>query len=166
MRPSIDQTYIEIIKIIAKRSTCCRIKTGCVIVRDTHIISTGYNGVLKNIRHCDEHWREYHKTSNNLKPFDEWIHTDEFKTLHREYSRLNELHAERNAILFSAKEGISTKNAIIYTLYSPCIDCATSIYGAGIVKVIYVHDYDRDNGVGLRFLREAGIECIKYVERE
>ena len=75
-----DKTYIDIVKVMAKRSTCCRIKTGSIIARDSHIISTGYNGVLKNVKHCEDHWKEYYTKHAVEVSFDEWITTDEFKS--------------------------------------------------------------------------------------
>ncbi len=156
MRTTFDTTYMDIVKVMAKRSTCARVQTASVIVRDNRIISTGYNGVCSGSQHCIDYWKAYHITHEIDESYEKWVTTDEFKHLHRNFSS-RELHAERNAILFAAKEGISTNNSTIYTLYSPCLDCATSIYSAGIKKVVYHIKYDRNPNEGLDFLIERGV---------
>jgi dCMP deaminase len=157
MRPSIHETFMGMVEVMAEQSTCARIRTASLIVRDKRIISTGYNGVCAGEEHCVDHWGAYWDVEMIPVSFGEWTRTDEFKQLHRAYSA-NELHAERNAILFAAKEGISTNGSTIYTLYSPCMDCATSIYSAGIKRLYYKHKYDRDGDVGLSFLSARGVE--------
>jgi dCMP deaminase len=159
MRSSFDSTYMDIVKVMAKRSTCARIQTASVIVRDNRIISTGYNGVCSGMEHCVDYWKKYCSSQEIDESYENWIKTEEFKHLHRKFS-VNELHAERNAILFAAKEGISTNNSTIYTLYSPCLDCATSIYSAGIKRVVYEIKYDRSPSEGLDFLIDRGVEVV------
>ena len=79
---------------------------------------------------------------------------------HQEWSPLNELHAEVNAIGYAAQNGVSTKDAILYTSVSPCIDCAKLIVAAGIKEVWYIDEYHRTT-VGTDFLNENNIECKK-----
>jgi len=134
-RPSRDQLYISIARLIATRGTCMRAKVGCVICRDNRIISTGYNGPPKGTPHCSP------KICNI--------------NVHCERA----IHAEANAISFAAKEGISTNGATLYCTHSPCSNCAKLIIQAGILRVVYETLYDDK---GLNLLNEAGIEICKY----
>lgn len=134
-RPSRDQLYIAIARLIATRGTCMRGKVGCVICRDSRIISTGYNGPPKGTLHCSP------------KICDIKVHCE------------RAIHAEANAISFAAKEGISTNGATLYCTHSPCSNCAKLIIQAGILRVVYETLYDDK---GLNLLNEAGIEICKY----
>ena len=52
MRPSFDEVYMQVVEVIARRSTCLRKKVGSVIVVDRRILSHGYNGVVSGEAHC------------------------------------------------------------------------------------------------------------------
>jgi dCMP deaminase len=141
------QFFIDIANKVAEQSTCCRLKVGCVLVREGRIISIGYNGVPKGMKHCEDKFPEEFRKDY-----------EHFRNVHHEWSNTHELHAEANAILFAAKEGISTKGATLYITFSPCINCAKIIASAGIKKVIYNEKYDRSSD-GIDFLHELGIIC-------
>ena len=53
-RPSWDEYFMEIARLVAQRSTCLRRKVGAVLVKDKHVLATGYNGVPSGLRHCLE----------------------------------------------------------------------------------------------------------------
>lgn len=89
-------------------------------------------------------------------PFEQAITTTEFATKHHEFSTQCELHAELNAILNAAREGVSCIGSTMYTLYSPCIQCAKAIVAAGIRRVVYRVEYSRDTR-GIEFLLQNGI---------
>lgn len=141
-RPSWEKTFMDICEIMAKRSTCCKLKTAAVIVKDNRIISTGYNGTPENCIHCDHYFRN--------KSMD-----DIFKE-HKKWTIDNELHAERNAIYFAAKNGVSLKNTTMFTLYSPCINCAKGILSCGIKKIYYKHFYNKGSA-GYKLLVDNNI---------
>lgn len=113
--------------------------------------------------------RSRSKTRNNLKSkrsksagtsndkYKKFIKSDEFLKLHKDWSEKNELHAESNALLFAAKEGRSTNNSVLYTIYSPCNRCAKEIIIAGISKVYYLNKYSDE---GIEFLEKNNIKCI------
>ncbi len=120
MRVGLDQYFMDIAKVVAKRSTCLHRQVGALIVKGKQIISTGYNGAPSGLPHC--------------------------KTCARSISGQNmELcrgtHAEQNAINFAARYGISIEGATLYTTHFPCSWCAKSIINSGIVKVVYGEDY-------------------------
>jgi len=147
MRPSWEQIFVQITELIAKRSTCIRLQVGAVLVRDNRIISMGYNGVTSGHEHCNEIFKN------------ETVNSEEFKKKHAEFSK-NEIHAESNAIAFSAKEGQSTNDCDLYVTHAPCIDCAKLIVQSGIKNVYYINEYDR-NSFGIDFLEDSNINCIK-----
>lgn len=133
-------TFKEILNIIEYRSTCARLHVGALIVKDGRILSTGWNGVLKGLKHCNEIF------TNIDKQLDE----------HHRFSEENEIHAEMNAIAFASRNGVSLNGAEIYTSISPCSNCAKLIVASGIKKVYYKTVYNRSTA-GLDFLND----CVK-----
>ena len=163
-RPSWDKTYMDMCDILAQRSTCLRIQTASVIVKDNIIVSVGYNGVVSGQDHCSDYWRNvYESDITTYSSFDGFLKSDFFYTHHHEWSNCNELHGEMNAILFAGKNGISLRDSTIYTIYSPCINCAKAILTAGIVKVVYKNVYKRST-TGIEFLQNHGIS-ISEIEK-
>lgn len=146
-RPDWDSIYMEMCKILAKRSTCLRLQTSSIIVKNNVVVSVGYNGVPTKQEHCCDFWNRI----NPYETIDELLESEYFYNKHHEWSVIHELHGEMNAILFAGKHGISLENATLYTLYSPCIQCAKSILTAGITKVYYQYLYKR-NTDGIDFL--------------
>ena len=118
----------KLLKAIASSSHCNRRKVGCIISKEGRIISTGYNGMPKGfLNPCEE---------DNI-------------------TKQEVIHAEANAILFSAKHGVSTKGATLYVTTAPCIECSKMIIQSGIAEVIYQDKYNNTTGIDL--LRKAGI---------
>jgi len=149
--------------LAAKRSTCLRLQTGAVLVKDERIISVGYNGVVSGAEHCCEHWQQYaHDREYAAESFDEFLRSDDFSRLHHEWATENELHGEQNAIIYACKRGIKTNNAVLYTVYAPCIHCAKVIVTAGIKKVYYQVRYARDTKcIGLQFLHRNNVSVYR-----
>ncbi len=144
-RPTLDEYFMEIAKVVAKRSTCLRQKVGAVIVKDKRILATGYNGAPSGLPHCDE----VGCLREKLK-----VPSGERQELCRG------VHAEQNAIIQAAKFGISVDGATLYSTHCPCIVCAKIIINAGIKRVVYGREYaDRR---GLELLKEAGIEIVYF----
>lgn len=124
---------MNIAKEVATRSTCGRKHVGAVIVRDKTILSTGYNGSIKGLKHCDEIGCEM-----------------------IEGHCVRTTHAEANAIVQSAKNGVSINNAEIYVTASPCYNCFKLIANSGI-KAIYYDEFYRDEKI-INYASEANIE--------
>lgn len=137
-RPSWDDTFMDICTVISKRSTCIKIQTAAILVKDMNIISIGYNGVPHGSQHCCDFF--------NANPDREE---------HHQWSLRNELHAEINAIVKCSGD---CRGSTIYTLYSPCIHCAKSIIASKIQRVVYLHKYKRDYEVTQMLLLSNGIQ--------
>lgn len=163
-RLSWHEYFMEHAKLAAKRSTCIRIQTGSVLVRDNRIISEGYNGTVSGAEHCcdyaqKQYWWEGFIDSEYK--FEDYIKSEEFYKSHHEWSNVNEIHGEQNAILYACRKGIKTNNADLYTVYGPCIICAKVIVTAGIKKVYFCEYYDRDTQKqGLKFLLKNQVQVF------
>ena len=127
--------FMNIAKEVATRSTCDRKYVGAVIVREKTILSTGYNGSIKGLPHCDEAGHEMVD--------DHCIRTT---------------HAEANAIVQAAKNGVEINQSEIYVTASPCYNCFKLIANAGI-KTIYYDEFYREDRI-LKHAKEAGIELV------
>ena len=158
-----DWVYIfaEHCNILRNRSVCLKYQTAAVITRGTQIVATGYNGTISGASECCDVWEEYYNKSVNkdtYKTFIQWVSSTDFKDKHREWSILNESHAETNALNWIAKGDIDDTYAL-YTYYSPCENCAKNIISYGIKKVYYLHLYPSGSDA-LKFLQDNKIECI------
>jgi dCMP deaminase len=126
-RPSWDEYFMEISRAVAKRATCNRGKSGCVIVRDKQILVTGYVGSPVGLSHCDE-------VGHQMKTV---RHEDGSETRHC----VRTAHAEQNAICQAAKLGVSLNGSTLYCKMTPCSTCAKMIINSGIKKVVAEMDY-------------------------
>jgi dCMP deaminase len=133
-----DQYFMNIASVVASRSTCPRKFVGAVVVRDKTILSTGYNGSIRGMPHCPE---DGHMMEN-----DHCVAT---------------IHAEANAIIQAAKNGVNIDGGSIYTLASPCWPCFKLIANAGINKVVY-REFYRDE----RIFEAAALAKIELVHLE
>jgi dCMP deaminase len=117
-RSSWDQYFMDIAAQVATRATCDRKHVGAVIVRDRTILSTGYNGSIRGMPHCDE---VGHMMENG--------------------HCVATVHAEANAILQAAKNGVRIDGATLYTTASPCWPCFKLIANSGCVRIVYGEFY-------------------------
>ncbi|MGP1569506.1 MAG: deoxycytidylate deaminase [Eubacteriales bacterium] len=144
-RPSFDEYFMQMALLTAKRSTCLRRQVGAVIVKDKHIIATGYNGAPKGLAHCEE-------IGGCLRE-ELGIPSGERHELCRA------LHAEQNAIIQAAVLGQSIENAVIYVTHQPCSICAKMIINAGIKKIMIHSGYPDE--MSSKLLKEANIQIEK-----
>lgn len=126
-RPNWDQYFQEIRAAVAKRATCDRGRSGCIIVKDKQILATGYVGAPSGMPHCDE-------VGHLMK---EVKHEDGSTTKHC----MRTAHAEMNAITNAARNGVKIEGATLYCLMTPCRNCAMAIINAGIVRVHCIRKY-------------------------
>lgn len=141
-RPSWDEYFMQMAELTAQRSTCLRRQVGAIIVKEKHIIATGYNCAPKGLPHCEE-------LGGCLREKLE-IPSGERHELCRA------LHAEQNAIIQAATLGQSIEGATIYITHQPCIICAKMIINAGISRIVIRRGYPDEMSRGM--LREAGLK--------
>lgn len=143
-RPSWDEYFMEMAELTAKRSTCLRRQVGAVIVKDKHIVATGYNGAPRGIPHCAERGGCLRQELN--------IPSGQRHELCRA------LHAEQNAIIQAATLGQSIEDAAIYITHQPCVICAKMIINAGINRIVVKEGYPDD--LSVEILAEAGLKIV------
>ncbi len=147
IRPSWDEYFMDLTNSAAKRATCDRGRSGCIIVRNKHVLVTGYVGSPMGIPHCDDVGHLYKKVT----------HEDGNVTQHC----VRTVHAEQNAICQAAKLGISLDKGTLYCRMTPCRTCAMLIINCGIERVVCERKYHAGieseemfakAGVGLEFI--------------
>lgn len=142
MRKPFPEYMMLVARAVATRATCDRKHVGAVIVRNNHIIKTGYNGSLPGQPHCDE--------VGHMMEDGHCVRT---------------IHAEANAIIQAARYGNATDGATIYTTASPCWPCFQKIVSAGIKKIVFgelyrdarIHDFAKSSGIELVDMSQAPI---------
>lgn len=148
-RPTWHEYFMQIAHLAKKRCNCIREpKVGAVLVKDNRIIATGYNGTPHGVKNCYEGGckRCMDRHENRIK-------SGEGKHL------CICIHAEQNAILQAAYQGVSTKGATLYTTVESCNTCAKMIINAGIVTVHCDETYT--DHVGIQLLKDAGVKVVK-----
>ena len=145
-RPSIDEYFMEIALVVAKRSTCLRNHVGALFVKNKRILSTGYNGAPAGLDHCDVVGCARENIASGT---------------HHELCRA--VHAEQNAIIQAALHGISIEGATLYCTHQPCILCAKMMINARVIKVVYQQSYP--DGTALDFLEQAGIDVERVNDK-
>jgi dCMP deaminase len=143
IRPDWDEYFMNILDAVALRGTCLRAKCGCVITRNNVLLSTGYNGAPSGAPQCDE-------VGCLMK---EVKHADGHTSMHCKRT----VHAEANALLQAAKNGVAIRDATLYCGMTPCRDCAMLIVNSGIKKVIVKADY-HESAETKEMFKNAGIE--------
>jgi dCMP deaminase len=144
-RPSWDQYFTDIARMVASRSNCVKRKVGAVIARDRRIISTGYNGTPRGTKNCNE---------GGCPRCNSFAHGG---------TRLDDClcsHGEENAITQAAYHGVSVRGGTIYTTFSPCLMCTKMIINAGLGEVVFNAEYPLGEAA-LALLREAGVTVRK-----
>ena len=129
-----DRAYLRMTLEWAQLSHCRRKQVGALIVKNSMIISDGYNGTPSGFENCCE---------------------DENGETHWYV-----LHAEANAILKTASSTHNCDGATLYLSMSPCKDCSKLIHQSGIKRLVYIHEYK--DASGLDFLIEAGVEVVEF----
>jgi len=142
-RPTWDEYFLNLIQVIGTRATCDRGKSGCVIVRNKRILTTGYVGSPVGAKHCDEIGHEMHTI----------IHEDGSQTRHC----IRTAHAEQNAIANAARFGVFLEGGTLYCQMTPCYVCAKMIINAGIKRVVCAKDYHTGNR-SKEVFKETGVE--------
>lgn len=135
MRTSWDEYFMRIASEVANRATCDRKHVGAVIVRNNFILSTGYNGSIPNLDHCDD--------VGHLMVDGHCVRT---------------IHAEANAICQAARNGVKVDGAVMYVTASPCFACFKLCASCGIRTIVYGEFYRDTNVFELELAKAANIE--------
>ena len=135
-RVSWDEYFMNIARVAATRATCDRKHVGAVLVRDKTILSTGYNGSIRGLPHCSE--------AGHMMEDGHCVAT---------------VHAEANAIIQAAKNGVAIDGATIYTTASPCWPCFKLVANAGCRRIVFGEFY-RDARI-FEFAQKVGIELVE-----
>jgi len=145
-RPSWDEYFMSIARVVASRSNCVKRRVGAIIALDRRIISTGYNGTPRGVRNCNEggcpRCNSFAESGTRL---DGCLCS----------------HGEENAITQASYHGVSVRGGVLYTTFCPCLMCTKMIINAGIEEVAYNAAYPLAD-VSLTLLREAGVK-VRHV---
>ena len=136
-----DTYFMNIARVVATRSTCPRKSVGAVIVRDRRILSTGYNGSIRHMPHC---------TDVGCDMVDGHC--------------VATVHAEANAIIQAARNGVCIDGADIYVTASPCWNCFKLIANSGIKRIFYGEFYRDEKS--LKVAAHCGIELISLEKKD
>ena len=128
-RPTWEEYFMDITRLVAKRATCLRRQVGAVLVVDKRLLATGYNGAPSGLAHCLEVGclREKNKIPSGER-----------------HELCRGLHAEQNVIIQAAFHGIRIQGATLYCTNLPCVICTKMIINAGIKEIVYESGYADD----------------------
>lgn len=131
-----DRFYMHLAEAWALRSTCLRGNVGCVFVDDSgYVLSSGYNGAPRGLPHCDQ-----------------------VGCLEYDDHCVRSVHAEMNAIIFAARQGVSLVNSRVFTTTRPCIRCTGMLIQVGVKEIIWRHEYVTESSVSAnQWLNQVGI---------
>jgi dCMP deaminase len=145
-RKSKDIYFCEIADLVSSRSTCLRNQVGAVIVKESQILSTGYNGAPKGLKHCEE--VGCMREELGVKPGER-------------HELCRGLHAEQNAVIQAAYHGVSVNGAMIFCTTRPCSICTKILINAGIKEIVYIEPYE--DKLAAQLIDEAGLK-LRQVE--
>ncbi len=142
VRPSWDEYFLKMAFLVAERSTCLRHHVGAIIIKDRHVLTTGYNGAARNIEDC----LKLGCLRNQLN-----IPSGERHEICRA------IHAEQNAIIQAGVHGVTIDGGTLYCTHSPCIICAKMVVNAGIKRVVTCGEYPDDFNLVMNLLEQASV---------
>ncbi|MFZ5518384.1 MAG: deaminase [Candidatus Zhuqueibacterota bacterium] len=146
IRISWDDYFMKMAFLVAERSTCLRHHVGAIIVKNRHVVTTGYNGAARKTNDC----LKLGCLRNKLN-----IPSGERHEICRA------IHAEQNAIIQAGVHGVTIKGGTLYCTHSPCIICAKMIVNSGIRKVVTCGDYPDNFNMVVQLFDEAGVTLMK-----
>jgi dCMP deaminase len=143
-RPNWEDYFMEIARVVSTRSSCLRRRVGAVLVKNRQILATGYNGVPRGLRHCDERGclREELGVPSGER-----------------HELCRGLHAEQNAIIQAAYHGVAIRGAEIFCTHQPCVVCAKMLVNAEVVAVYFEGAYP--DTLAMEVFEEAGTRLVR-----
>lgn len=139
-RPSWDEYFMSIANMVRQRSTCLRRQVGAIVVKEKRILTTGYNGAPKGMKHCSE--VGCLRESEEVPPGER-------------HELCRGIHAEQNAIVQAAAFGVPIEGSTLYCTHFPCVLCTKMLINAGIRKLVVQAAYPDE--LSKKMLKEAGI---------
>jgi dCMP deaminase len=143
VRPGWEEYFMEIARVVSTRSTCLRRHVGAVLVKNRQILTTGYNGVPRHLKHCEERGclRELLGVPSGER-----------------HELCRGLHAEQNAIIQAAYHGVSIQGAEMYCTSRPCSVCAKMLVNVDITAVYFAGEYP--DTLAAEVFEEAGTRLV------
>lgn len=138
MRINRDQMLMSITEVVSQRGTCDRLQVGAILSIGGRVISTGYNGSPQGSPHCGP------------------------LVCDKDSPCTQSVHAEANALIFAARNGVSVLDSTMYCTHNPCSDCAKLIINSGVSEVVYKKEFRTTTGIEL--LTKAGIIVRQFNE--
>ena len=146
----LDKVYMQNAVNLSTLSHAIRKKVGCILVTPENLQIGAYNGQPSG---WDNVCEDTHTTGDpHFKPSEYLV------------TKSTVLHAELNAILHAARQGVSVKGSTIYISLSPCASCSAMIAQAGIKRVVYKEEYR--NTLGIDLLRKHGIVVEQLIDND
>lgn len=151
MRPTWDEYFASLTRLVSTRSTCQRAQHGAVILRDKHIIATGYNGSPPQMPHCIDVgcYRIDHCIPSGTQ-----------------YEKCRALHAEQNALCQAAKLGLSVQDATMYITDVPCAICTKLIHSSGIKEIVILFNSQRYDLESLEEFTHGAARTVRFLNKE
>jgi len=138
-RISKDDYFMKIANVVSERSTCIKRKVGAVLIKDSHIVSTGYNGAPSGFSHCTPETCVRQNLKSGEKP-----------------ELCRGVHSEINCIIQAAIHGTSIQgNTTLYSTHFPCMSCLKLIINARIKRLVYREGYNMENKIKEELLNES-----------
>jgi dCMP deaminase len=145
IRPDWTEYFMDITRLVARRSTCIRRQVGAIAVKDKRILATGYNGVPTGLAHCED--TGCIREQNNIPSG-------------QRHELCRGLHAEQNVIIQAAFHGISINGATLFCTTLPCSICLKMLINSGIAAIIYEQGYPDTLAESL--LKESDLTLTKF----
>ena len=147
-KPKFDAFYWAIVEAAAAQSVATRHKVGALVVTPSGMMSSGWNGTPAGMDNCCE-------KGEVIRVYNE----DGIYQGERRKTSPETIHAERNAIDKMTREGVSTKDSILFVSRAPCFECAKALHGLGLKAIYYEENHDDMRGVKL--LRDTGTTVLR-----
>ncbi|HIJ00507.1 MAG: dCMP deaminase [Candidatus Methanomethylophilaceae archaeon] len=146
-RPDNDTYFMRMAELVSSRSTCLRRAVGAVIVKDKRVLTTGYNGSPRGLKHCEEMGcvRDELNIPSGTR-----------------HELCRGVHAEQNAVIQAAYFGVSINGSTLYCTTFPCSMCAKILINAGISEIVYRIDYE--DALSKSLFKEAGVVMRSWSE--
>lgn len=161
-----NRFYIDVLNSLKTYSTCSRLQVAAILVKDSRILSSGYNGVAKGCCECN---KMYARSSDGKILFTNYLtkhvtsmNEAQYRKEHHEFADKYEIHAEMNCLGFALKNNTDISGAQLYLTTSPCLNCSKLIIVSGIKEVYFLEEYDDISGVS--YLLNNGVLCEKIDE--